>query len=278
MRNPINISIMIVALALLPGIAAQAQTLDLTGYADCEGWNAVSSLTFPAGVYYSELDYSVVLTDQAGTEVTRFDWAGMIYRFEDPVMLVMHGDPWGQALDSSYGAQMVFHFLGEEAVLNFDLVCGEEGNYIEPEVEPCRQSPGFWKNHAKEWPVESLLLGGLEMDQFQLLEVIRRPIRGNGSLLLARELIAVKLNVANGCDDSISSVIEDADLFLIQHPLSDMVFRNKVPYSRDLRIALSVYNKTGCPESESDDEGMRSSADKAAIEQTNFGSLKAIYR
>jgi hypothetical protein len=280
MRKPMIISIIFAALVLLPGFAVQAQILELTGSADCEGWSTVSTLTFPDGVYYSELDYSVVLTDQGGAEVVRFDWAGMIYRYENPVMVVMNGDPWGLALDSSYGAQLVFHFLGEESVLDFDLVCGEGGNDPEPEVEPCRQSPGFWKNHSELWPADLLSLGGIEMDQSQLIEIMRMSVRGNGSLLLARELIAAKLNVANGCDDSINATIEEADLFLIENPLADSFWGHRVPSSRDLRIALSVYNKAGCPESEAGDEGMMVELEgkASAIDQTSLGALKAIYR
>ncbi len=280
MRKHTSIFILIMALTLLTGSAVQAQALELTGSADCEGWLAVSTMTFPSGVYSADLDYSVVLTDLAGNEVTRFDWVGQIYRFENPVMVLFYGESWGLTLDSDYVAHIAFHFLGEEAVLSFDLVCGEAGSEPEPDIEPCRMSPGFWKNNPEAWPVETLLLGGIEMDQEQLIHIMSRPIRSNGSLLMARELVAAKLNVANGCDTSINPVIEDADLFLMAHPLAQNAWRNRVPSTRDLRIALSVYNKAGCPDSGLDDVGLLDGfQDKtAAIEQTSFSALKAMYR
>ena len=280
MRKQITIFIFIVALTLLPVLVVQAQTIELTGSADCEGWNSASTMTFPAGVYNTELDFSVVLTDQAGAEVTRYDWSGQVYREEDPVMTLIHGYLWGLTLDSVYNVNFAFHFMGEEAVLNLELVCGEEGNEPEPGEEPCPQPPGFWKNNSDLWPVETLTLGGIEMDKGQLISIMRRPVRGNGSLLMARELIAAKLNVANGCDDSINSVIEDADSFLIMHPLAENAWRNRVPASRDLRHALSAYNKAECTEMGLVDLGMFNELKvrSATAEQTSFSSLKAMYR
>lgn len=274
MRNRNNIIILVVVLSALPGLAVQAQSIELSANADCVAWNTVSTLIFPVGVYSATLEYSVVLTDQDGAELVRFDWAGPVNRFEDPVMMLMHGGSWGMTLDSVYAASFVFRFLSEEVVEDLEVVCGEAGS------EPCRQSHGFWKNNPDVWPVETLVLGDLEMDKDQLIQILRRSIRGHGSLLLARQLIAAKLNVANGCDDSINDVIAEADLFLVEHPLDERIWRHRVPSSRDLRIALGTYNKAGCPGSESENgEFVGALENKAsAVEQTTFSGLKAMYR
>ncbi|MCZ6689072.1 MAG: hypothetical protein O7H41_05665 [Planctomycetota bacterium] len=64
----------------------------------------------------------------------------------------------------------------------------------------CPHSQGFWRNHAAAWPLVSLMLGAELYDQSELLEILRMPIEGDASLILAHQLIAAKLNVANGSD------------------------------------------------------------------------------
>lgn len=79
----------------------------------------------------------------------------------------------------------------------------------------CPLSQGFWKNHPGEWPEESLALGDETYAQDELLDLLRRPVKGDASLILAKQLIAAKLNVANGSDPgSVAATIADADALL----------------------------------------------------------------
>jgi hypothetical protein len=74
---------------------------------------------------------------------------------------------------------------------------------------------GFWKNHPDQWPVTQLQLGNVTYTQEQLLAILHQPVRGNGLVLLAHQLIAAKLNVANGADAScIQQTIADADALI----------------------------------------------------------------
>lgn len=74
---------------------------------------------------------------------------------------------------------------------------------------------GYWKNHPEEWPVTSLDLGNITYEKEQLLSILKTPVKGNGLVSLAHQLIAAKLNVANGADpSSISNTIDDADLLI----------------------------------------------------------------
>jgi hypothetical protein len=74
---------------------------------------------------------------------------------------------------------------------------------------------GFWKNNADLWPTNSLTIGGISYTKDELLTVFSTPARGDAVLILAYQLIAAKLNVANGADSSsIASVIADADSLL----------------------------------------------------------------
>ena len=86
-------------------------------------------------------------------------------------------------------------------------------------ASPCPLSQGFWKNHEDAWPVGSLTLGAEPYDQAQLLGLLRTPPKGDASLILAHQLIAAKLNVANGSDPApIAANITQADAVLAAHP------------------------------------------------------------
>ena len=84
-----------------------------------------------------------------------------------------------------------------------DLPCGTTG---------CTLTQGFWKNHAEDWAVTSLTLGTVTYTQAQLLAILNQPVKGNGLVSLAHQLIAAKLNVANGATcNTVVKLISDAD-------------------------------------------------------------------
>jgi len=64
----------------------------------------------------------------------------------------------------------------------------------------CTYTQGFWKNHSDAWPVQNLMLGAVSYNASQLLLILNRPAQGNGLITLAHQLIATKLNIANGAD------------------------------------------------------------------------------
>jgi hypothetical protein len=79
----------------------------------------------------------------------------------------------------------------------------------------CTYSQGYWKNHAEAWPVSSLNLGSNSYDQDELLSILTQPTGGNGLVSLARQLIAAKLAIANGADDTaIATTIASADALI----------------------------------------------------------------
>jgi hypothetical protein len=74
---------------------------------------------------------------------------------------------------------------------------------------------GFWRNHPGAWPVTSLNLGSKTYTQPELLNLLGAPPQGDASLILAKQLIAAKLSVANGSDPTpISATIANADNLL----------------------------------------------------------------
>ena len=58
-------------------------------------------------------------------------------------------------------------------------------------------------------------LGNVSYNQQQLLSILRQPVRGNGLVLLAGELISAKLNIAKGSNGScIQQTIAAADVLI----------------------------------------------------------------
>jgi hypothetical protein len=96
-----------------------------------------------------------------------------------------------------------------------------------PRTGNCPKTQGFWKNHPEDWPVESLTLGNQNYTKPELLTILKTPSKGDASIILAKQLIAAKLNVANGVDSSsISATIAHADALLSS-------FAGKLPYGVD---------------------------------------------
>lgn len=79
----------------------------------------------------------------------------------------------------------------------------------------CVRGQGYWKNHPEAWPVTELQLGNVTYTQQQLLDILHQPVRGNGLVLLAHQLIATELNIANGTDPScIQQTIDEANALI----------------------------------------------------------------
>jgi cysteine-rich repeat protein len=107
--------------------------------------------------------------------------------------------------------------------LLFATACGTESTSLSRASEgdsegasgDCTLTQGYWKNHEEAWDVTTLTLGSTSYSQEQLLEIFRTPVRGNGLVSLAHQLIAAKLNVANGAaDGDISDEIAAADALI----------------------------------------------------------------
>lgn len=74
----------------------------------------------------------------------------------------------------------------------------------------CTLTQGYWKNHSN-WPVNSLTLGTVSYTKAKLLSILKQPVAGNGLISLAHQLIAAKLNIAAGANNTVSSAIPASD-------------------------------------------------------------------
>ena len=97
-------------------------------------------------------------------------------------------------------------------------------------VQGCTLTPGYWKTHPGEWPLQSMVLGDPAFGphsyrQQELLTLLNAPAKGDGSLILATQLIAARLNIANGANaQPIAGWLARADALLA-------TFRQRLPYA-----------------------------------------------
>jgi hypothetical protein len=98
-----------------------------------------------------------------------------------------------------------------------------------PTPGACVRGQGFWKNHSDQWPATELQLGNTTYTRDQLLSMMHQPVHGNGLILLARQEIAAKLNIATGADGScVQQTLTDADTLigdLVVPPVGDGFLR-----------------------------------------------------
>jgi hypothetical protein len=147
--------------------------------------------------------------------------------------------------------------------------------------QDCTYTQGFWKTHgpgdciegnnSNEWPVTSLTLGNVVYTDLELCDILHQQPQGNGLVSLAHQLIATKLNIANGADPTdIAAIVAAADAQigdLVIPPHGDG-FIHPSDTSANTQ-ALDDYNNgiTGpghCP--------------PTSVEEASWGSVKASYR
>jgi hypothetical protein len=84
-----------------------------------------------------------------------------------------------------------------------------------PPPPPCVKSEGTWKAHSSTWPVSSMMLGTVSYTKAQIISILNKPAGTNGLISLAHELIATKLNIANGANPAlIQTYVNNADALI----------------------------------------------------------------
>jgi hypothetical protein len=105
---------------------------------------------------------------------------------------------------------------------------------------------GYWVNHPAAWPVSSLYLGGVLYTKQQAIEVLQRATKGDVTYSMAAQLIATKLNLANGNVSScITSTVVSADSWLSTYPIGSGVKGNSSAWTNtgnSLHNTLDDYN------------------------------------
>ena len=269
-------AIFLLGMTLAASPPARAQSLGIEGMAQCDGWGIMATLTFPEGVYSAALEYSVVLNDLDGVELERHDWTDQIQRFEDPTMMFLFDGPWQQSLDSVYTVDIRFHFLGEDAHLNLDLVCGE------PPSEPCHLSYREWCRAPESWPLLEMEIGG-RVFSFRELARFHHQLHASHVGGLLRQVVAARLNVAAGCENTIAAEMDRADELLaavFQGTGRRLARRNREYH--DLERILRTFNTQPCDQdlTRTVDSQVMFGEDGDAVQENEitFSGLKAMYR
>jgi hypothetical protein len=104
--------------------------------------------------------------------------------------LQVHGSVMSMDTGTGVGSAYAGTFKGRIAYL---VTCDPP-----PEGGGCTLTQGYWKTHSGAWPVSSLAIGGVTYSKSQLIGLLKTPPRGDASIILAHQLIAALLNVANG--------------------------------------------------------------------------------
>jgi hypothetical protein len=117
-------------------------------------------------------------------------------------------------------------FSGNQVVFEAEFSDGSQSIALATvSANRCPQSQGFWKNSPALWPENSLILGNQSYSQSELLTILNTSPTSDASLVLARQLIAAKLNIGNFSDpDPVSGTISEADGLLAG-------FAGKLPYN-----------------------------------------------
>lgn len=126
----------------------------------------------------------------------------------------------------------------------------------------CPLGQGYWLNNPDVWPVDSMTLGGQTYTQEELLLLLGASSVGDASLILARQLIAARLNVEAGADSTVvDPIIGQMDALLAT--FDDVLPYNVAPSSptgQSMVIGantLDVFNSgiltEGCADDSDDD-------------------------
>jgi hypothetical protein len=84
----------------------------------------------------------------------------------------------------------------------------------------CVHSEGFWTNHPDDWPLEEIAIGGVVYSKDGAIGILLTPPRGDATIIVAHQLIAAMLNVAEGAaSGDIEPTIKGADAWLSINPV-----------------------------------------------------------
>lgn len=290
MRN-IKLTCALIILLAVPSLVVAGTLENVSGVADCNSWSADLTISFRPDAMLARVEYTVVLQDAIGTEVDRFEYANFIDVPTTPTAVFSYGGDWNSALDGNYtvtGDFTVYDIFGDGynasiGTFTSDLTCGTAGS--DPVcVFPAR----YWARHPDLWPVTSLEISGRMRDQADLLRMLDRSRHQMLGFQLVRELVAAKLNLANGVGADIAPVVAEADDYLSARPKDHRTVRRGHRWVMRLKARLFQFNRRGCDGPPSDGvfvtpsnalaESGEATTDKAAVELMSLGSIKAMYQ
>lgn len=222
----------------LAGSAFACYFAEFNPAADCDGWTVTGRGAFYADPY-ADVIYTVRLMEGT-TVVTEFSGTLRLYP-EDPYFNL--GAPWGMELCGDYVAVGEFEIRSPSdrsfRGFNIPFTCTCE----EP-PDGCTGTPGYWKGAPRPWPADALTVGGVTYTKAQLLVIFDEPTKGDATIPLFHHTVAAMLNVLAGAGDAIQPTIDEANAFLIAHPLYSKPTGDLKTECNAIKDALVAYNES----------------------------------
>ncbi len=127
--------------------------------------------------------------------------------------------------------------LSDSAIANCDLV--QEDSLIGT------GTIGYWKNHAKAWPVAVIEMGGEAYDKADAIKIMKQDGRRDKAIDLYAQLAGAKLNVRMGANSA--CIIDDiiaADEWLTEHGIGNKIHASSEEWKaiEDTFERLDAYN------------------------------------
>jgi hypothetical protein len=89
---------------------------------------------------------------------------------------------------------------------------------FEEDAGPGTGTPGYWKNHSEAWLVDEITIGGVTYTKAEAIAIMLDVGRGDKTHTMFSALVAAKLNVLMGNDDScVADTIAEADAWMADH-------------------------------------------------------------
>jgi hypothetical protein len=107
----------------------------------------------------------------------------------------------------------------------------------------CAHTLGYWKTHPEEWPIDGVELGGFIYTKEEAFTIFDTAPKGDATYILAHQLLAAKLNIANGVlREVIEESVTAADTWLVENPLGSKPKGKARQIGIDLAEALEAFN------------------------------------
>lgn len=290
----------LLTLAAAPAAAQITEFQDFTGSADCNGWSVDATVHYWEGARMVRLEYDVVLSDADGVEVERSSYAEWIPFTAGETAVMSLGGSWSATPDAGWRVQGDFALLdvmpdaenrSEESFVTA-LDCAVP---VDPDAPLCTRTANWYLKHPDQWPVDEVSVAGETLDVATACRLLARRSRGLLPVILARQVVAAKLNLAANpqAGEDVVAAVEKADAWLEENSpfqrfrrryLKSRRWRAQLFLVRDLFRPLMVFNAQGCKDDGTTPLAVVDDLDKmleektVPSEETSFGALKAMYR
>lgn len=306
MRTITHAAALLIAV-ILPATASAVILEQVSGVADCNGWQADVRIWFRDGATDVTLTHVVVLTDADGQEVQRFEETETLELYPGELVDIPVSGTWAATPTDGWQVTGDFTLLDNfmdgnnktSGTFTTAVVCVDESGEEEPApTSACVHPPGWWRSHEEAWPMDHLAIGGQELGADQIMQILEGPVRGNVLMVLARQVVAAKFNVMIDPAADMDEAIARADAFLTENPPLPGVDGNRRRWDRasvnprlvrEMAFPIIWYNGSGCTGVEATTASNVTSPDLELLdkavadadepgETVSFGTMKSMYR